>query len=454
MRSTEIDREPHGGPSALVPLDEDPLRAATGLLALRRWPTQLGYERGREFRLALGTRAEVTANHSVARVRTQDGEKTLTVQGNPLMAVAELLDAMPIAGWTALGWADFELAYAVAGLPPVSDAPLIRVVVPEVEVRLTGRRATVLAADEQGLDMALDALLHRGPNHAPDHPPVTADIPVHTPDPSYTDAVSACVAAIRAGRLEKVILSRTVEVEGPVDLYASYAHGRRNNTPARSFLIDTPELRAVGFSPETVLELDAAGTVRTQPLAGTRARTGDPATDQRLRTELTTDPKEIFEHAISVRLAAEELGRICAQGTVAVRDFMTVKERGRVQHLGSELVGQLPPVAAGDSVAGRSWRAFGTLFPAVTASGIPKAAAYEAIRHYEREPRGLYAGAVFSTDHTGAIDAALVLRTAFSTGEKTWLRAGAGIVAQSRPEREFTETCEKLSSVAGYLVRG
>lgn len=75
------------------------------------------------------------------------------------------------------------------------------------------------------------------------------------------------------------------------------------------------------------------------------------------------------------------------------------------------------------------------------------------IRAHEPAPRGLYAGAVFTTDHSGAIDAALALRTAFRSGGRTWLRAGAGIVGQSRPEREFTETCEKLSSVAAYLVR-
>ena len=90
--------------------------------------------------------------------------------------------------------------------------------------------------------------------------------------------------------------------------------------------------------------------------------------------------------------------------------------------------------------------------PVVTASGVPKEASYDAIRRHERAPRGLYSGAVMTVDHTGAMDAALVLRSAFRKDGRTWLRAGAGIVLQSTAEREFEETCEKLESVARHLV--
>lgn len=125
---------------------------------------------------------------------------------------------------------------------------------------------------------------------------------------------------------------------------------------------------------------------------------------------------------------------------------MTVALRGSVQHLASRVAGWLGP--------GRDrWNAFAVLFPAITASGIPKDTARRLISSLEQEPRGLYAGAVLTCDVRGELDAALVLRSVFQQGGRTWLQAGAGIVADSKPDREFEETREKLSSIAPYLVR-
>jgi salicylate synthase len=235
-----------------------------------------------------------------------------------------------------------------------------------------------------------------------------------------------------------------VPVEDKVDLTATYVLGRRGNTPARSFLLDVGGVRAAGFSPETVVEVSADGRVETQPLAGTRALVGDAERDAAVRADLVSDPKEIVEHAIAVKEAYEELNSLCTPESVAVEDFMTVRPRGSVQHLASRLAGRLAP--------GRGpWDAFGTLFPAITASGVPKLAAYHSICRHE-PARGLYSGAVLTLDSDGAMDAALVLRTVYQRDGLTWLRAGAGIVGQSTPDREFEETCEKLTSVARFLV--
>jgi salicylate synthase len=136
---------------------------------------------------------------------------------------------------------------------------------------------------------------------------------------------------------------------------------------------------------------------------------------------------------------------ICEPSTVAVSEFMSVKERGSVQHLGSRVRG----VLADDRT---SWDTLAALFPAVTASGIPKAPAYDQITMHEEHPRDLYAGAVLTASQDGSMDAALVLRAIYRRAGRTWLRAGAGIVADSTPDREFEETCEKLRSVAPYVV--
>jgi anthranilate/para-aminobenzoate synthase component I len=123
---------------------------------------------------------------------------------------------------------------------------------------------------------------------------------------------------------------------------------------------------------------------------------------------------------------------------------MTVRERGSVQHLASRATGRLADDRG-------PWDAFAALFPAITATGCPKPEALRTISRYESEPRGLYAGAVFTVDAGGSLDAALVLRTVFQRDGRSWLRAGAGVMGQSTPEREWEESCEKLRSVAPHL---
>ena len=124
---------------------------------------------------------------------------------------------------------------------------------------------------------------------------------------------------------------------------------------------------------------------------------------------------------------------------------MSVRARGGVQHLGSSMSGALSP----DTDA---WDAFNILFPSITATGIPKQAALEGIAHLEKHPRELYSGAILLIEDPDTWDVALVLRTLFQGRTKQWIQAGAGIVAQSSPVRELTETYEKLASIAPYVV--
>ncbi|MNN14807.1 Isochorismate synthase/isochorismate lyase [compost metagenome] len=240
-------------------------------------------------------------------------------------------------------------------------------------------------------------------------------------------------------------MSRKIPLNRELDMIASYVAGRRANNPARSYLLNLDGLQAAGFSPETVAEVDADGWVSTFPLAGTRSAGSSKGEEGRLRTELINDPKEIAEHAVSVKLAFEELEHICESGTISVIDFMSVVNRGTVQHLASRLRGKLKHGCS-------AWHALRALFPAVTASGIPKQEAIEAIGLIEDQPRNLYSGSVLTVDSSGALDAALVLRTIFQQGGAAWLQAGAGIVSMSSPARELEETREKLSSFSARLV--
>jgi salicylate synthase len=388
----------------------------------------------------------VVSVHASGATLIADGERTEFSGGRPLAAVADALRAITTPAWRAYGWATFEWSHVLHGdVPLEADGPLAYLVVPRREIRFANGVAMLRAASESEADVLelrlSDAVTAATSPTVPDRVVVDDREDLF----GYRDAVATAVSQIRAGLLDKVILSRVVPVEEEIDFPATYATGRQGNTPARSFLLRLGGWEVAGFSPEIVAGVGADGAVGTQPLAGTRAFDGDALFDMARRDELYRDAKEVFEHAISVRLAAAEMAEVCVPGSVHVTDFMSVKDRGSVQHLASDVAGRL----AGDRTA---WDALAALFPAVTASGIPKVAACEAIRRAEPGSRGLYSGAVFTVDSDGAMDAALVLRSVFRRDGRTWLRAGAGIVAQSTPDREFEETVEKLRSVSRFLV--
>ncbi|MCO1581449.1 salicylate synthase [Crossiella sp. SN42] len=428
-----------------VDLVADPLLAATRLTEAGLTETHVLYERDGEFAVALGAVARITVTRSQISLVAGGLRRSQPWRRTPLEDIGELLAEVPLAGWRAYGWAGFEFAYAHAGLlDQVGEEPLLHLVIPAVEARLSAGAATVRGTDPALLRKVADLLAQ--PMTEPAYQPVPVELG-EAGATQYRAAVAGAIEEIRQGRLQKVILSRVVPVAQPVDLAGTYLVGRRGNTPARSFLLDLGDIRAAGFSPETVLEVDANGRVTTQPLAGTRALTGSAEEDRRLEADLLQDSKEIYEHAISVKVAHDELAELCRPGSVEVHGFMSVKKRGSAQHLASTVTGELP---AGEG----PWGAFAALFPAVTSSGVPKRAAYETIARHEAQPRGLYSGAVFYADSDGTLDAALVLRTVFQRAGQTWLRAGAGIIEQSDPDRELEETCEKLRSVAPHLVRG
>lgn len=422
----------------------DPISAVGRLARSAPFGKFVIYERAGTWTFAGGAVGEIMLDHEGFRVRWWDREHRLPFPADPARELARILGHAPVDDWSLYGWTGFEYAYRQAGLTGLVGAGVLQhLVVPQVEIQLRADGAMLRGSDHRMLKVLAEVIVR------PAQEPAAAPMPLvidQSGSAEYRLAVKAVIADIRDKRLSKAIVSRTVPVEFDIDLVSTYVAGRRGNTPSRSFLFRLGELAAAGFSPETVVEVTPDGAVVSHPLAGTRALDlDDRARSAQLRADLLTDPKEVFEHAISVQLAYEELKQICVSGTVKVDDFMQVLERGSVQHLASTVGGQLRD--------GRGpWDAFATLFPAVTASGIPKLAAYRAIHAYESGPRGLYSGAVLAADSRGGLDAALVLRTVFQRGGRTWLQAGAGIVAHSIPDREFEETCEKLRSVAQFLV--
>jgi salicylate synthetase len=400
------------------------------------------YEQDGEWILAIGVLAMVELDSDELRV-THDGVTQRQLwSGRPGPVLAEAIDRLLLETDQLFGWIAFEFGVYRYGLQErlTPQTPLARLFWPRTRIVVTGTEVRVLGGEGRHHD-AVRMLLGDG---VPSVPRARAiDV---TADPSgYRDRVKAAVGEIVSGSYDKVILSRCVEVPFALDFPSTYRLGRRNNTPVRSFLLRLGGIRAVGYSPELVAAVHRDGMVVTEPLAGTRALGRGPARDREARHDLETNSKEIVEHAISVRTSLREITEIAEPGTAAVVDFMTVRERGSVQHLGSTITARL-------SSSSDRMDALEALFPAVTASGIPKAAGVEAILRLDEGPRSLYSGAVVMISADGGLDAALTLRAAYESDGKTWLRAGAGIIEASEPEREFEETCEKLSTLAPYLI--
>jgi len=434
-------------------------RTADPLTLLRRLAAELPapriiYERAGLWSFASGTLGQVLLDRRHLVYSWRGRQRSMRHSGRPLADVSQVLAGFPLSDWTAHGWVAFEYGYLRAGLP-VPDGALLQLIVPSVQVQIDSEACLIRSVDRRQAEELRDRLgglgdpgpdQSRGPDRVADAwSPRPRPVRVEAADAgSYQRIVAAAVSEIRRGGLHKVILSRRIPIGFGVDLLGTYQAGRPANNPARSFLLDTPRVRAVGFSPETVLTARPDGHVQTNPLAGTRALTGDNQ-DRARAAALGTDPKEVFEHAISVKLAVEELQAVCVPGSAVIDNYMSIVRRGSVQHLSSQVSGQLP--------ADRTcWDAFEAVFPAVTVSGVPKAAAFSCISRLESQPRGLYAGAVLSVAGDGSLDAAIALRALFETDGTAWLQAGAGIVATSEPLREYEETCEKLRSLAPYVV--
>lgn len=447
MTEVSVQKGSAGSTSSPIPLPAHVHPADLVAELATRLPEHAGeeylvYERGGQWVLASGVRAMIELDSDEMRVVRDGVTRRQQWSGRPGPVLGEAIDRLLLETDQLFGWIAFEFGVYRYGLQQrlAPRTPLARVFWPRTRIVVTREQVQLWGTTEAHRDTVL-GLLGDG------LPEVGQARPVDViADPSnYRDRVASAVGEIADGRYNKVILSRSLEVPFPLDFPSTYRLGRRHNTPVRSFLLRLGGIRAVGYSPELVAAVRDDGIVVTEPLAGTRALGRGVTRDRQARDDLESNSKEIVEHAISVRSSLQEMTEIAEPGSAVVTDFMTVRERGSVQHLGSTVSGRL----------GRSndrMDALEALFPAVTASGIPKAGGVEAILRLDEAPRGLYSGAVVMFSADGGLDAALTLRAAYERDGKTWLRAGAGIIEESTPEREFEETCEKLSTLAPYLV--
>lgn len=261
----------------------------------------------------------------------------------------------------------------------------------------------------------------------------------------FKSKVEIAKEEIRAGEAFQIVLSQRFSLPTSADALDIYRMLRLNNPSPYMYLFRFEDgYDVVGSSPEALVKVTGK-QVMVHPIAGTRKRSDSIEEDLRLGEELLADPKERAEHLMLVDLGRNDLGRICAAGSVEVIDFMHIERYSHVMHIVSTVVGELAsdksPIDALFSV-----------FPAGTLSGAPKPRAMEIIESLEPTRRALYGGAIGYFDFTGNIDTCIAIRTALVHNGIAYVQAGAGIVADSDPTAENDETLNKAAAVLGAIA--
>jgi anthranilate synthase component I len=255
----------------------------------------------------------------------------------------------------------------------------------------------------------------------------------------FLSSVERCKEYIAAGDIFQVVLSQRLDFAPGVEPFDLYRALRQVNPSPYLYFLRMGETEILGSSPEMLVRVTGR-KLEYRPIAGTHPRGQDEAEDLRLEEQMRTDEKERAEHVMLVDLGRNDLGRVSEYGSVKVKDLMYVERYSHVMHLVSALEGTLrKDLGALD--------AFAACFPAGTLSGAPKVRAMQIIEELEPVRRGIYGGSVLYADFAGNLDSCIGIRTMLMRGKHAYLQAGAGIVADSDPAREFEESMNKAQAL-------
>ena len=429
----------------------------------------IGGERlGRYSFLGIGADRVVTVSRGVAEIVEGPSHRSVPA-ADPLSVVSERLRAgavarvpgLPLFIGGAVGFVGYE---AVTGFEPkVQRHDVDDLGLPDAVFMFT---STVVAFDHARRVIQVIAPVRSGDEPAADYDRAIAridgvlellragcpsvplgDVGVSEPVPltahtTHRDFVASVIEAkehIAAGDIFQVVLSQRFSAPYEGDGLDLYRVLRAVNPSPYMFYVRTPDVTLVGASPEPLVRVEEE-TVLTRPLAGTSPRGATPAEDGHLRADLLADEKERAEHVMLVDLGRNDLGRVCVPGTVRVDELMEVENYSHVMHIVSNVTGTL---AKGKN----AFDALRATFPAGTVSGAPKIRAMEIIRELEPFARGPYAGTVGYIGADGAMDMCITIRTFVLAGGWAHVQSGAGIVADSDPEKEYEETLHKARAL-------
>lgn len=276
-------------------------------------------------------------------------------------------------------------------------------------------------------------------------PPIRleSEIKPQFPKERYCEMVETARHYIREGDIFQVVLSNSMRAKAQGSLFDTYRVLRATNPSPYMFYFSSDGIEIAGASPETLVRLDNK-KLSTFPLAGTRPRGKTTEEDKALEEDLLNDEKELAEHNMLVDLGRNDIGKISKIGTVEVEKYLTIERFSCVMHLGSTVTGEIrDDKDAADAVD--------AILPAGTLSGAPKFRACQIIQELEQSKRGIYGGAIGYMDFTGNLDVCIAIRLVYKKNGEICIRSGAGIVADSVPEKEFEECCNKAKAVVNAI---
>ena len=426
---------------------------------------------GRYSFLGVGARCRyrVFADHLAV---TENGHtERIDHQGDPMAALRESaarfrpadVPELPRFWGGLVGYLAYETVSFFERIPNSlpADTPLAHFVVPDRLVVFDNVRHTLVAValvvlePDQDADAAwneakarIDAMMAvmerpSGPAPAIATPSPVELSPTVAPE-TFRENVRRIKDHIRAGDIIQAVYSQPFSCPAPDDLWMLYRAQRYVNPSPYLFFMDLGDTVLVGSSPETMVRLEI-GVATLRPIAGTRPRGASEQADRALADELLADEKERAEHLMLVDLGRNDLGRVAETGSVQVTDLMVVERYSHVMHLVSNITCHL-------ETGLDAWDLIRATFPAGTLSGAPKVRAMEIIDDLEAGPRGAYGGAVGYVGFSGNMDLAITIRTACVRDEMMTVQAGAGIVADSDPEKERQETVNKAKALQKALA--
>jgi anthranilate synthase component 1 len=407
----------------------------------------------------------------VYRRRRGERQALPDANGNPLLAVREVLSPyrpaflpdLPRFFGGAVGYLSYDLVRHFEQLPntAVEDMPfpLFHLLLTDTLVifdHVKQRLMVVAAAHLEGnvewayeqavarIQHIVERLRQPIPVLPPAPGPSAEALCTNMPQDQFEEIVRQAKEYIAAGDIFQVVLSQRLERRTEAHPFAVYRALRRTNPSPYMFFLDLGHEQLIGSSPEMLVRLEGRDA-EVRPIAGTRPRGGTPEEDVKLEEDLLADPKERAEHVMLVDLGRNDLGRVCDYGSVHTPALMTVERYSHVMHIVSSVKGRL---REGEDC----FDLLQATFPAGTVSGAPKVRAMEIIEELEGIRRGPYAGAVGYFGYGGNMDTCITIRTIVMRDSTAYIQAGAGIVADSDPTREYEETLSKARGMAEAIT--
>ncbi len=426
-----------------------------------------GEKQGRYSFLGIGPRAVIKSK--ARNIEIVEHGRRRTEKGDPIEALKAMMsnyraaqvDGVPRFSGGAIGYMGYDAVRYIERLPDIAEKDLD---VPDLYFMFTD---TLLAFDniehkiklisnayiEEGgdpeaayrraiekIDSLVDSLRRKAPERKVAFlPSVGAEVTSNFSKKDFLSAVRKAKKYIVDGDIIQAVLSQRFSTALDVDPFDIYRALRVVNPSPYMFFLRLSDICLVGSSPEILVRADGNSVV-VRPIAGTRKRGKDEAEDALLEKELLSDPKERAEHIMLVDLGRNDLGKVCDAGTVAVDNLMTVEKYSHVMHIVSNVKGRLM----------NGYGPFDSLracFPAGTLTGAPKIRAMEIIEELEPVKRGVYGGSIGYFSYSGGMDMCIAIMTMVVKDGRIYMQAGAGIVADSVPEKEYEETVSKATAL-------